>query len=61
MNTAVKIVFLICATIMSIAFLATAILAPIYATPGLYYWTVFSMICLFGIAETVINTVKSWG
>lgn len=40
----VKIAYMVLQVIFEIALLCVAVLAPIYITPGYYYW---SAICLF--------------
>lgn len=49
--TALKITYIICSLVSDLALLAGAILTPIYATPGYYWWS--ALLIIFMIASSV--------
>jgi len=60
----VKIAYIVCSTVFELAFLFLAVVAPMWITPGLYWWTaaaVFLMACTSKGFTDRLNSWKSFG
>lgn len=56
----VKITYLICDLISSLAILAVAVIAPIWVTPGYYWWTLGCVIFEFMRARGFTSRLNGW-
>lgn len=59
--TAVRITYLIVDLVLYVVFLALAVAAPIWITPGQYWWTAFSIFLLFSQGCAFTKRLNSWG
>ena len=57
----VKIAYIICDLISGLAMLGVALLAPIYLTPGYYWWTAFMIFMLIAQSYGFSKRLNSWG
>ena len=56
----VKITYMILITIMELSLFTTALLAPIYLTPGWYFWSVFSLVLMLLCSYGASERMNSW-
>lgn len=59
--TAVRITYLIGDLIMCILLLALAVAAPLWITPGYYWWTAFSIFLMLSQSYAFTKRLNSWG
>lgn len=57
----VKITYMILITVMELFLFTTALLAPIYLTPGWYFWSVFSIVLMLLCSYGASTRMDSWG
>ena len=58
--TAVRITYLLCDLATFLVLLALAVAAPIWITPGYYWWTGFSIFLMFSQSHAFTNRLDSW-
>ena len=56
----VKITYIICVTIMELTFFILAMLAPIYVTPGVYWWTAGCIFMVAACGHRFTQRANSW-
>lgn len=57
---AVRATYIICDLIGSLALLALAVAAPVWITPGIYWWTAFSIVLIFVQSAAFTKRLNSW-
>lgn len=57
----VRICYMIVMMITDFVLLGVAIGAPIWLTPGYYWWTAFCIFLMFSNAVAFTNRLNSWG
>jgi hypothetical protein len=57
---AVKCTYIIRSFIFELAMLALAVAAPIWLTPGKYWWTLFAIIASVGQSRAFSDRLNSW-
>jgi hypothetical protein len=55
-----KIAYIFAVLILELVLLALAVFAPIYITPGYYWWTVFAIIVLTSSGASATRQLDSW-
>lgn len=55
-----KITYMVCDLIITIVLLALAVAAPIWITPGYYWWTAFAIVCLMSEGEAYSKRLDRW-
>lgn len=56
----VKVTYIICQTICYLVLLALAVAAPVWITPGYYYWTLFGIFLMIAESYGFENRLDSW-
>lgn len=59
--TAVRITYLLCNLVWNLVLLALAVAAPIYITPGDYWWTAFDILLMIGQGFAFTKRLNGWG
>ena len=57
----VKVAYIICTTILELSLLALAVAAPIWLTPGYYWWSAFALLMIGGVTVGFTERMNSWG
>ena len=57
----VKITYIICSLLGDIMMLGLAVAAPIYLTPGYYWWTAFGVLMILFGSHGFSRRLDSWG
>lgn len=55
-----KSTYLICSLILEIVLLGLAVFAPIYITPGYYWWTAFAIFLMVVNAMGFSDRLDTW-
>jgi hypothetical protein len=58
---AVRVVYLVCTLIETLALLLLAMIVPVWITPGYYWWTVVCFVLLAGSGHSFTKRVNDWG
>ena len=58
--TSLRITYLILTVVIDIFYVGLAVAAPIWITPGYYWWTAFGLIMLIGVSMSFTARVNSW-
>jgi hypothetical protein len=59
--TAVRITYLICDLVISLVTLGLAVAAPVWITPGYYWWTAFAILLMFAQGVAFTKRLNGWG
>lgn len=59
--TAVRITYLLTDLVLSLALLALAVAAPVWITPGYYWWTSLAIFMMFCQSYAFTKRLNSWG
>ena len=59
--TAVRITYMLCDLVFCLVVLALAVAAPIWITPGYYWWTGFAIFMIVGQGHAFTKRLNSWG
>lgn len=56
----VRITYIVCDMIFSLALLVFAAVSPIWITPGYYWWTTFAILGLLSQGTAFTKRLNSW-
>ncbi len=57
---ALKISYMVLSAICQLSFVALAVAAPIWITPGYYWWTAFGILMMFSASIGFTKRLNSW-
>jgi len=60
MNTAVKVTYILCATLIDLSLLSLAVFSPLYLTPGMYYWTFGGLVLMVIASVRFSKRLNTW-
>jgi hypothetical protein len=55
-----KIAYMVLSTITELVFIALAVAAPIWITPGYYWWTAFGIFMCLACSNGFTKRLNSW-
>lgn len=59
--TLVRMTYIVCDTVFVLALLAFAAAAPVWVTPGYYWWTALAIFMMFSQGYAFTKRLNSWG
>ena len=57
---AVKSTYIVCNAFLDVFLLSLAVAAPVWITPGYYWWTAFSILLVFAQGAAFRGRLNSW-
>ena len=57
----VRCCYIICSMIEGLILLALAVAAPIWITPGYYWWSVIAFMLMTASSDACVRRMNSWG
>lgn len=57
----VRVAYIVCSTITEVMLLGLAVAAPVWITPGWYWWTVFAVLLMLCRSLAFTERLNSWG
>ena len=57
----VRCMYLFCKLVLTLALLSIAVAAPVWITPGYYWWTGFALLLLVTESAAFTKRIEKWG
>lgn len=57
----VKSTYIVCCLVFMLAMITLAVAAPVWITPGYYWWTAFGIFGAVSQSNSFVKRLNSWG